>query len=145
MLGIDPSNVTRARPKGDPRATQPRPKGDPNLTQTPLYLHIGSTVPDFTQSFFHKNLMAFFLRFSRPGGRSNPATFRIPQVATRPADAVNLNSKNASVRGAPEVQKVQLFGSGLNTDNHSLHKSSYFISLPHSLLSPSPFSPLIPL
>jgi hypothetical protein len=76
-------------------------------------LHIGSTVPVFTQSIRYKKLMAFFLRFSQPGGRSNPATFRIPQVATRPADAVNLKSKNTSVRRAAEVQKVQLFGSGL--------------------------------
>jgi hypothetical protein len=91
--------------------TQRRPKPDPILTQTPLYLHIGSTVPVFTQSFYHKNLTAFFSRFSRAEGRAHPATFRIPQVATRPADAVNLKSKNAVVRSAPDVQKVQLFGS----------------------------------
>jgi hypothetical protein len=57
--------------------------------------------------------MAFSSRFSRPGGRLSPATFRVPQVATCPMDAVNLKSHNASVRHAAEVQKVQLFGSGL--------------------------------
>jgi hypothetical protein len=69
-------------------------------------LHIGSTLRIFIQSIFHNKLMAFFAKLSRPEGRSNPATFRIPQVATRPADAVNLKSKNAVVRLAPEVQKV---------------------------------------
>jgi hypothetical protein len=55
--------------------------------------------------------MAFFSSFLRLEGHLNPATFTIPQVATRYADAVNLRSKNASVRRAPEVQKVQLIGS----------------------------------
>jgi hypothetical protein len=71
-------------------------------------LHIGSTVPVFAQSICHKNLMAFYQDFLDRGDRLNPATFRIPQVATRPADALNRKSKNASVRSAPEVQKVQL-------------------------------------
>jgi hypothetical protein len=82
-------------------------------------LHIGSTVPVFTQSICFKKFMVFFARFSRPEGRLNPATFRIPQVETRPADAVNLKSHNAGVRRAAKVQKVQFFGTRLSTTKHA--------------------------
>jgi hypothetical protein len=59
----------------------------------------------------------------------NPATFRIPQVATRPVDVVNLKSKNGSVRSAPEVQKVQLIGSGLG--QHENGVASYLFDNSH--------------